>query len=153
MSGILQTLFNGSIKFGLVIVVLFLFGVYPDWHLILFPLAAMSMILVGTTVGLLITPIGLLYTDVGKGIPLVMQFLMFVSPVVFPVPTADWAAKIFELNPLTPLILVARDWLTGMPTENLWPFVTINLLFLLVLLMVGIIYRIAMPIMIERIGT
>ncbi len=113
MSGILQTLFNGSIKIGLVIVVLLLFGISPDWHLILFPLAVMSMILVGTTVGLLITPIGLLYTDVGKGIPLVMQFLMFVSPVVFPVPTAGWAAKIFELNPLTPLILVARDWLTG----------------------------------------
>lgn len=153
ISGILQTIFNGSIKTGLVIVVLFLFGIYPDWHLILFPLAVISMILAGTTVGLLITPIGLLYTDVGKGIPLVMQFLMFVSPVVFPMPTVGWAAKIFELNPLTPLILVARDWLTGMPTEYLWPFVTINLLFLLVLLMVSVIYRIAMPIMIERIGS
>jgi len=153
MSGILQTLFNGSIKIGLVIVVLCLFGIYPDWHLSLLPLAVMSMILAGTTIGLLITPIGLLYTDVGKGIPLVMQFLMFVSPVVFPVPTAGWAARIFELNPLTPLILVARGWLTGIPSEYLWPFVTITLLFLFMLLMVGIIYRIAMPIMIERIGS
>lgn len=153
MSGILQTLFNGSIKAGLVIVVLLLFGISPDWHLILFPLAVISMILVGTTVGLLITPIGLLYTDVGKGIPLVMQFLMFVSPVVFPVPTAGWAAKIFELNPLTPLILVARDWLTGGPTESIWPFLSINLLFLVVLLAVSVIYRLAMPIMIERIGS
>ena len=153
MSGILQTLFNGSIKTGLVIVVLLLFGIFPDWHLLLFPLAVMSMILVGTTVGLLITPIGLLYTDVGKGIPLVMQFLMFVSPVVFPVPTAGWAAKIFELNPLIPLILVARDWLTGVPTESIWPFLSINLLFLVVLLAVSVIYRLAMPIMIERIGS
>ena len=153
MSGILQTLFNGSIKTGLVVVVLFLFGITPDWHMILFPLAVMSMILAGTTVGLLITPVGLLYTDVGKGIPLVMQFLMFVSPVVFPVPTAGWAAKIFELNPLTPLILIARDWLTGMPTESIWPFLTINLFFLLVLLGVSVIYRLAMPIMIERIGS
>ena len=153
MSGIIQTLFNGSIKIGLVIVVLLLFGIIPDWHLILFPLAVMSMILVGTTVGLLITPIGLLYTDVGKGLPLVMQFLMFVSPVVFPVPTTGWAEKIFELNPLTPLILVTRDWLTGVPTESVWPFLSINFLFLLVLLAVVVIYRIAMPIMIERIGS
>lgn len=153
ISGILQTLFNGSIKTGLVIVVLLFFGIYPDWHLILFPFAVISMILAGTAVGLLITPIGLLYTDIGKGIPLVMQFLMFVSPVVFPMPTVGWAAKIFEFNPLTPLILVARNWLTGMPTESLWPFVTINLLFLLVLLLVSVVYRLAMPIMIERIGS
>jgi len=153
MSGIIQTLFTGSIKTGLVIVVLLLFGIFPDWHLILFPLAVMSMILVGTTLGLLITPIGLLYTDVGKGIPLVMQFFMFVSPVVFPVPTAGWAAKIFELNPLTPLILVARAWLTGVPTESIWPFLSINLLFMVVLLAVSVLYRLAMPIMIERIGS
>ena len=153
MSGILQTLFNGSIKAGLVIAVLLLFGITPDWHLLLFPLAVLSMILVGTTVGLLITPIGLLYTDVGKGIPLVMQFLMFVSPVVFPVPTAGWAVKIFELNPLTPLILIARDWLSGVPSESFWPFLFINLLFLTILLAVAIVYRLAMPIMIERIGS
>jgi hypothetical protein len=40
-----------------------------------------------------------------------------------------------------------------MPTEFLWSFVTINLLFLLVLLAVSVIYRLAMPIMIERIGS
>ena len=153
MSGILQTLFNGSIKTGLVIVVLLLFGIPLNWHLILFPLAVMSIILAGTTVGLLITPIGLLYTDVGKGIPLVMQFLMFVSPVVFPVPTAGWAATIFALNPLTPLILFARAWLTGAPTESIWPFLSINLLFLVVFMAVSVIYRLAMPIMIERIGS
>jgi len=112
----------------------------------------MSMILVGTTVGLLITPIGLLYTDVGKGIPLVMQFLMFVSPVVFPVPTVGWASKIFEINPLTSLVLVARDWLTGVPTQFLLSFVLINLSFLIALLVVSVIYRLAMPIMIERMG-
>jgi lipopolysaccharide transport system permease protein len=153
MSGILQTLFNSSIKIFLVIIVLTLSGIYPDWHLLLFPFAALSMILLGTTVGLLITPIGLLYTDVGKGIPLVMQFLMFVSPVVFPAPTAGWAAKIFEFNPLTPLILVARDWLTGAPTESICQFVAINLLVLVVLLAVSVVYRLAMPIMIERIGS
>ena len=153
MSGILKILFNSSIKIGLIIVVLLVFGIYPDWHLILFPCALISLIMVGTMIGLLFTPIGLLYTDVGNGIRLVMQFLMYVSPVVFPMPTAGWVATIFELNPLTPLILTARDWLTGMPTEYLWPFLAINLSCFLVLLVVGVIYRLAMPIMIERMGS
>ena len=153
MSGILKVLFNSIIKVGLTIVLLLIFGVYPDWHLILFPCALISLIMTGTMIGLLITPIGMLYTDVGNGLRMVMQFLMYVSPVVFPMPTEGWVATIFKFNPLTPLILVGRDWLTGMSTEYLWPFLTINLTFFLILLIAGIIYRIAMPIMIERLGS
>lgn len=153
LSGILQTLFNGAIKIGLLLVVLIVFGVYSDWHLFLFPLAVMSLILAGTTIGLLITPIGLLYTDIGKGISLVMQFLMYVTPVVFPLPTNGWAAKIFEYNPLTPLILTTRDWLTGFPTDYLWQFLLVNLLLFLLLLVVSVTYRITMPILIERMGS
>lgn len=151
MSGILQTFFNGSIKIGLVIIVLVLQGIYPDWHLALsFPIAFASLILAGTAIGLLITPVGLLYTDVGKGLPLVMQFLMFISPVVYPIPHVGWTSKIFEFNPLTPLIIVSRNWLVGMETQYLSPFIIITSLFIVMLLIVGITYRLAMPILIER---
>lgn len=153
MSGMLQTAFNACIKIGLMIVVLLLYGVFPDWHLLLFPLAALSLILAGTLLGLLVTPIGLLYTDVGKGIPLVMQFLMFISPVVFPMPKAGLALKVFQYNPLTPLILTSREWLTGLASGNLLPFLIVNLLVCLLLMVIGIIYRLAMPVLIERMGS
>ncbi len=91
MSGILQTLFNGGIKIALLLVVLLIFGIYPELDLLLFPLAVASLILAGTAFGLLLTPVGLLYTDIGKGLPLVLQFLMYVTPVVFPMPTGGWA--------------------------------------------------------------
>lgn len=153
VSGILQTLFNGGIKISLLLVALIIFGVYPDWHLVLFPLAVLSLILAGTTLGLLVTPVGLLYTDIGKGTSLVMQFLMFVTPVVFPMPTSGWAVKIFEYNPLTPLILTTRHWLTGFPTGYLGQFLIINLLLFMLLLVVCVIYRLTMPILIERMGS
>lgn len=153
MSGILQTLFNGGIKIGLLVVALIILGIYPNWHLVLFPLAVLSLILAGTTLGLLVTPIGLLYTDIGKGISLVMQFLMFVTPVVFPMPTGGWVVKVFKYNPLTPLILTTRHWLTGFPADYLGQFLIINLLLLLLLLVVGVIYRVTMPILIERMGS
>jgi len=153
MSGILQTVFNSCIKIGLLIVVLLSFGIYPDWRLILFPLSVVSLILAGTMVGLLVTPIGMLYTDVGKTIPLVMQFLMFITPVVFPMPTAGWAVKIFEYNPLSPLILTTRNWLTGFPSDYLGQFLIINLLVFLLLIVIGVIYRVTMPILIERMGS
>lgn len=150
VSGVFQTLFNAGIKIVVLLPVLLIMGVHPDIGLVLFPLAALSLILAGTAVGLLLTPVGLLYTDVGKGLPILMQFFMFVTPVVFPMPSGGWAATVFQYNPLTPLILTARDLLTGSSPEYLSAFVTVNLGMLVLLVLVWIVYRAAMPILIER---
>lgn len=150
ISGIYQILFNGVIRITLMIFVLLIFKVYPGWTLILFPFGILSLILTGTALGLLLTPIGMLYTDIGRGIPLVMQFLMYLCPVVFPIPLEGWASVLFRLNPMTPLIMTTRDWLTGISPEYLSSFSLINLFIIVLLLAVWVIYRTAMPILIER---
>jgi lipopolysaccharide transport system permease protein len=150
VSGIYQTLFNGAIRITLMIFVLLFFKINPGWSLILFPLGILSLILTGTALGLLLTPIGMLYTDIGRGIPLVMQFLMYLCPVVFPIPHEGWAAVLFRINPMTPLIMTTRDWLTGLLPEYLSSFSLISLFIIILLAAVWIIYRVAMPILIER---
>ena len=150
VSGIYQTLFNGAIKIVLLLVSLMLLGIYPGWTLIWFPLGILSLILAGTAVGLLLTPVGMLYTDIGKSLPLLMQFLMYLTPVVFPMPSSGWAATIFKINPMTPLVLTTRDWLTGFSPDYLGYFFMVNILVIALLLMVWIVYRAAMPILIER---
>jgi lipopolysaccharide transport system permease protein len=150
VSGIYQTFFNGAIKIILLLSVLMLFKVYPGWTLILFPLGILSLILTGTALGLLLTPVGMLYTDIGKSLPLLMQFLMYLAPIVFCMPDGGWAATIFNINPMTPLILTTRDWLTGVSPGYLGPFFLINISIIVLLLAVWVIYRAAMPILIER---
>jgi lipopolysaccharide transport system permease protein len=150
VSGIYQTLFNASIKILLLFGALVVVGINPGWNLLLFPVGIMSLVLVGTALGLFITPVGLLYTDVGKALPLLMQFLMYATPVVFPMPKEGFAATLFTLNPLTPLILTTRDWLTGQASEFLGFFLFVNLVTCFVLLVVWVVYRLAMPILIER---
>jgi lipopolysaccharide transport system permease protein len=150
VSGIYQTLFNGAIKILLMLIVIIISGIYPGWSLIWFLLAILSLILTGTALGLLITPVGLLYTDVGKSLPLLMQFLMYLTPVVFPMPKGGLAAIIYNLNPLTPLITTARNWLTGASSEFFSYYLFVNGFVLILLLMVWVIYRAAMPILIER---
>ena len=150
VSGIYQTLFNAGIKIALLIGALILLGMNPGWNVLLFPLGILSLILVGTAIGLLITPVGMLYTDVGRALPLLMQFLMYLSPVVFPMPKEGWAATLFMINPLAPLILTARDWLTGFSPEFLGYFLLVNAAALALLLVVWVAYRLAMPILIER---
>lgn len=150
VSGVYQTLFNAAIKIGLLLGALVLLGVKPGWGLLFFPIGIFSLLLVGTAFGLLITPVGMLYTDVGRAVPLLMQFLMYVTPVVFPMPKAGWAATLFGFNPLTPVILTSRDWLTGGTVGYLWSFMLVNIATVFLLLVVWVIYRLAMPILIER---
>jgi lipopolysaccharide transport system permease protein len=150
LSGIYQTLFNAGIKIGVALVVLLAIGVVPSWTILFVPLAVLSLILAGTALGLLITPVGMLYTDIGKGLPLLMQFLMYLTPVVYPMPTKGWAATLFQCNPLTPLILTARDLLTGSTPEHLGAMAIVNIVMLVLLALMWIVYRAAMPILIER---
>jgi lipopolysaccharide transport system permease protein len=150
VSGIYQTLFNAAIKIVLLFGALIILGINPGWSLLLFPLGIFSLVLVGTALGMMITPVGMLYTDIGRALPLLLQFLMFVTPVVFPMPKTGWAATLFTLNPLSPLILTARDWLTGAVPEYLGYFLLVNLAAVILLLVVWVVYRLAMPILIER---
>jgi lipopolysaccharide transport system permease protein len=152
VSGVYQTAFNAAIKIALLLAVLAIMGINPGWNLLLFPLGVASLILVGTTVGLFITPVGMLYGDVGRAMPLLMQFLMYVTPVVFPMPKEGWAANLFSLNPATPLILTARNWLTGQTPEYLGYFLAVSCIAAMLFLVVWGIYRLAMPILIERMG-
>jgi len=150
LAGVYKTLFNASIKIGLLLCTLPFFDVRPGWGLALFPLGVLSLILVGTAIGLFITPVGMLYTDVGRALPLVMQFAMYATPVVFAMPASGLAAKVFAANPLTPLILTARNWLTGGTPEFLGYFLAVNAVAVLLLAVSWIGYRLSLPILIER---
>ena len=150
LAGIYKTLFNAAIKIGLLLCVLPFFKVAWGTSLLLFPVGVLSLVLVGTAIVLFITPVGMLYTDVGRALPLFMQFMMYVTPVVFPMPSGGLVAKWFAINPITPLILTTRDWLTGASPEFLFSFLAVNAAAVLLLLASWIGYRLSLPILIER---
>jgi len=152
LSGVYQTIVNALIKVVLVLVALMIMGIYPGWNILLVPIAVLSLILCGTLIGLILTPVGMLYADVGKSIPMLMQFVMYLTPVVFAMPKEGLTALIFKINPLTPLILTSRDWLTGQTPEYLIYFIAVNVISFFALFIFWIVYRLAMPILIERMG-
>lgn len=150
LSGIYKLLFNSGIKIGLLVVLIFAFGIGFHWSLLALPVAILIAILFGTTLGLFLTPISLIYTDVAKIISMGMSLLMYVTPVVYAIPKTGMMKTVMELNPFTPLILTARDLALGTMPDYLgyfcWIFVISAVLFLFSLLF----YRISIPIVIER---
>ena len=152
LSGIYKLLFNSSIKIGLLVVLIFAFGIGFHWSLLLFPLAIVAAIIFGTTIGLFITPISLIYNDVGKIISMGLSLLMYITPVVYAIPKEGLMKTIMELNPFTSLILTARDLALGNAPDYLgyffWVFVASASLFFIGLLF----YRISIPIIVERLN-
>lgn len=153
LSGVYQVLFNASIKLAILFAAMFAFGISPSWNAFLVCVSLASLVLVGTSLGLLLTPVGLLYSDIGKGLPFLMQFLMYLTPIVYPLPVTGGLRELLLLNPLTPLIETARAWLVGGDTQWLVGFLLVNGLAALMLLGVWIIFRLAMPIIIERMSS
>jgi lipopolysaccharide transport system permease protein len=127
-------------------------GYPPRLGGLLIPVGVLSLVLTGTPLGLAITPLGVLYGDIGRGIPLITQFLINLSPVVFPLGATGWTGTLMRLNPLTPLILNARAWFTAQPPQLLGEWALTVGGSAVLLLLVWMVYRLAMPILIERIS-
>lgn len=150
LSGVYKLLFNSSIKIGLLVVLIFLFGIGFHWSLLLFPFAMAAAILFGTTLGLFITPVALLYNDIGKIIGMTLSFLMYITPVVYVIPKDGMMKTLMEINPFTPLILTARDLALGKPPEMLGYFFGIIGLSIALFSIGLVFYRISIPIIVER---
>jgi lipopolysaccharide transport system permease protein len=152
ISGIYKLLFDSFIKVILLVILIFAFGVGFHWSLLLLPIALVGAIIFGTTIGLFLTPLGLLYKDISKLITFGMQFLMYVTPVVYAIPSSGIMKTIMVWNPITPIVLTARDLIVGFSPQYLWYFIIVVAVCIPLLFLALVIYRISIPIIVERLS-
>jgi lipopolysaccharide transport system permease protein len=113
LAGAGDTVLNAFVRMLVVIPVYVWYGVTPGWELVLFPLGFLTLLLFGFGLGLWAAPIGVLYHDVQRLIPVVLALWFLVTPIVYEVPK-DWAGRwMGGINPATPLITTTREWMTG----------------------------------------
>lgn len=153
VSAFYQTVFGLLIKSVIIGGILMIFRVELTWGILLVPFAIFMLILHGMLIGLLLTPIGALYTDIQLSLVMITQFWFFVTPVVYPVPQTFPYSLIASLNPVTPLLIGARDLLTKGTLDNVIPFAVIGGLTLAALMAIWVFYRLALPIVIERMSS
>ena len=152
LSGIYKLLFDSAIKILLLVAFVFIFGVGFHYSLLLLPIAVLAAVLFGSTLGLFLTPLGLLYKDISKIISFGMQFLMYVTPVVYAIPKTGIMKTLMTYNPITPIILTTRDLVVGFQPEFLNYFIGVLALCVPLLFLGLVIYRIAIPIIVERLS-
>ncbi|HET6990341.1 MAG TPA: ABC transporter permease [Bacteroidia bacterium] len=121
--------------------------------LLFFPGILLTMLL-GMSLGLLILPFSLLYKDIQFGLPSVLQFAMYLTPIVYAKQPFAGLGKILKINPVTPVLTETRACLLNM---NVYvPHWEIGLVasIAVVLFVIGIfLQRITMQTLIERMGS
>lgn len=147
-----QVGFNFLIKLLLIVALFLWFKMPVTWAVIVAPVALLHLVGFGTGIGLILAPLGGLYEDVSKGLTLFLTAWLFVTPVLFPLPQSGLFAVLVKLNPVTPLLMTTRELATVGTVSAPGAFWVASLIALLVLLLGWLVYRIAMPFMIERIS-
>lgn len=114
---------------------------------------AAGLMLFGIMVGVLTVPLGALYQDITYGIVLITSALMLITPVAFAPPPSGALATVMHYNPLSPLVLCARDVIVTGDLSYL-PATLLIMAICLVLFVIGwIMFRLAIPIVIEQLGS
>jgi lipopolysaccharide transport system permease protein len=148
-----ELFFNFAIKLILIIGLFVWFKIPITWTIILAPVALVHLIVLGTFIGMLFATVGALYNDFAKGIPLVTNFWMLITPVIYPPPTGGWFGTIVQLNPVTPLLLTTRELATTGIISDPQGFWFSSLVGIFGLLFAWLIYRLAIPYVVERMSS
>lgn len=138
------------IKFIVIVGILLAFQVPIGWGLAAALVPMLALALCGLCIGVFLTPFGMLYSDIATGLPVVTQLLFFVTPVVYVPPQTFPFSLIGVLNPVSPLLVASRDLITKGTVSSFDGAAIVSGLTLVGLFCGLIVYRAALPIMIER---
>ncbi len=141
LSAFEQTLFSLFIKLLILIAVFIFFQIPITWYTLLCLPAILILMLLGLTFGLLLTPAGILYTDITQGLTIITGLWFFITPVVYPPPTSFPFSLLTIINPVGPILTGARDLACKGVLNNPIPFFIITFLMFVFLIIAWIIYN------------
>jgi len=104
---------------AVLIVLMFYYGIYPGWQILLLPALVLEIALLALALSALLSALNVKYRDTGTALPVMLQLWMFASPIVYPrnyVPARwEWA---YQVNPLTGIIEGFRSTFLGLPINR-----------------------------------
>jgi lipopolysaccharide transport system permease protein len=153
LAGLAEVLFNAMIRAVLLAGVLIWQDVTVPVTVFLAPLGLAVLILVALGIGVLAAPFAMLFNDIEQALAVFLTLWMFVTPVLYPPPTTWPGSLTMRVNPVAPVLDTARAWiLTGNP-KHLFGFIVVAGVTLVLLFLGWVLYRLALPIAVERMGS
>ena len=148
--GLGEVLFDLLIRSLLLVMAMVWFGATPSWLTLGAVVSVALMIMLGTALGILLMPFGGLYQDVGRFLSLVVPFWMILTPIIY-APVSTFPGNLLSwANPASPFLILSRDLLL-LGQSAAWMPALVWAALTLPLVVVGlVVFRISMPVLIER---
>ncbi|MEM9219371.1 MAG: hypothetical protein AAGD25_34195 [Cyanobacteria bacterium P01_F01_bin.150] len=110
------------------------------------------MMAFGMSLGFFIVPIGSLYLDVDKALPLILRLWFFMTPVIYGPPVSETSPYFFilALNPVAPLLQGVLDVSLGIPLVGGWSIVIVSIITVVLFALGWLVYRVSIPLLVER---
>jgi lipopolysaccharide transport system permease protein len=148
-----EVLFNFAIRLILIVALFVWFKIPVTWSVLLAPVSLAHLIILGTGIGLFLAPLGALYGDIARAIPLLVTPWLLLTPVIYPVPKPGWFSTVVSLNPVTPLLVTTRDLATSGVVSDPAGFWLASSFAFGLFVVAWIFSRLAMPFIVERVGS
>jgi ABC-2 type transport system permease protein len=118
-------------------------GAHLTWYVVFFPLALLIQVALLLGLGLILAPLSVLYSDIGRLIPVVLRLLFYFSPILYGVHDIrrrlpPLAAHIFTLNPLAGILDLYRTAFFNDQWAG-WTAVVVSGVWAMAILAVGIV--------------
>jgi lipopolysaccharide transport system permease protein len=130
-----------AIAFGVLIVMMFAYGVWPSWRMVLVPLLTIDLMAAALGVGVLLSALTVAYRDFRHVVPFLVQLWMFATPTVYMrtevLLNPRWNA-VLPLNPAFGIIANFRAAVLGEPLD--WYSLTISTAVAVMCLLLGCLY-------------
>ena len=128
LSGVISVLIDFAVAFVMLVVLLFLYRVNPGWPIIMTPVWLLMAIMLALGFGIAASAITVKYRDVAYFLPWVLQILLYATPIAYSLSAVPEHLRwLFQLNPLTWLMEIARWSTLGQPAPPEWEFVALPL--------------------------
>jgi lipopolysaccharide transport system permease protein len=150
ISGVLKLLFRFSIRLVMLAIFIVMYKVPLTWSMLLMPIPIALLIMMGMAVGLTLMPLTWLLDDLSRVASAMMSFAFFLTPVVYPPQQGGILGTLSNINPVTPLLVTGKELMTGHSLTYPGEFVVISIATAILFFFGLILFRIAMPILIER---
>jgi ABC-2 type transport system permease protein len=112
LSVVLTSLFNLALNLTVVFAFVLGFGITPRWTWLLLPLLIVILLVFATAVAMILSSLYPRYRDVMIIWSVVSTTLFYASPVLYPLQKLSGPIQtVVALNPLTPILELARRWL------------------------------------------
>jgi lipopolysaccharide transport system permease protein len=120
ISNVLSGIVDFTIAFAVLLIMMVIYGIYPTVNIIWLPLLMLLATITSIGIGLWLSALNVQFRDVRYIVPFLLQFLMYATPIVWPISLANgqWWQPLLGLNPMTGVVEGFRWALLGSAMEG-----------------------------------